>query len=372
MNRNHRSALTLVELVIIIAVLVLLAGLLLSFIPRLREDARRMQCSGHLKQLVLALHNYHDVYFSLPFGAAPCSRTGDHAYRYSVFVSLTPFFEASNWYNTFITAGGRDDPWTTGVGSIWCDDSSLFSVLRCPSDPFARTEPSQINRISYRVSLGDWVDRADQANVPNPRGAFSLQRDVHRKFSDFFDGMSNTVILGEAAVGSRTKRVRGAAALGITGIPKFGERPDMVFRAKDCLDTVEGRRFRDTVTMASDRIGHRWGDANAIYTGFSTILPPNGPSCSSASSGFETDEENTVVDGEVRANFATLVTASSYHPGGVNIAYADGAVRFLSNDIDTGGSAAVWEQPCVSGGTSPYGIWGELGSFNNAPLRPVE
>jgi prepilin-type processing-associated H-X9-DG protein len=75
--------------------------------------------------------------------------------------------------------------------------------------------------------------------------------------------------------------------------------------------------------------------------GFNTILPPNGPSCT-----------------EHRAGFPGYFTAQSFHSGGVNVALADGSVRFISETIDTGNLSA----PHTGSGPSPYGVWGALGS----------
>ena len=88
--------------------------------------------------------------------------------------------------------------------------------------------------------------------------------------------------------------------------------------------------------------GDRWHSGLTTYTGFVTVLPPNGPSCMESSNN----------DGDV------LASAGSYHAGGVQGVLADGSVRFFADTIDTGNTAAA----SVLSGKSPYGVWGALGT----------
>ena len=95
-------------------------------------------------------------------------------------------------------------------------------------------------------------------------------------------------------------------------------------------------------------LGRRWGDAHSIYTTFFAVMPPNSPTCST--------------NGETWA----MPTASSYHPGGVNVALCDGSVRFISETINAGDPNTV--PPDLNGrpqdysGPSLWGVWGALGS----------
>ena len=88
--------------------------------------------------------------------------------------------------------------------------------------------------------------------------------------------------------------------------------------------------------------GNRWTDARIVYTGFNTVLPPNGPSCLQGS----------------EAGVGSLVSAGSYHSGGVQVTMGDGSVKFISETINAGTQTAG---PQTSG-KSPYGTWGALGT----------
>ena len=97
-----------------------------------------------------------------------------------------------------------------------------------------------------------------------------------------------------------------------------------------------------TSNLLPDYVGRHWADGVTVYSGFTTILPPNAPSC---------------ISGAWDGN-PVLMTVSSSHPGGVNACMTDGSVRFIDETIDTGNLSASE----VVTGQSPYGVWGSLGS----------
>ena len=89
-----------------------------------------------------------------------------------------------------------------------------------------------------------------------------------------------------------------------------------------------------------------WTDGQAERVGFHTILPPNGPSCGGTSANAD--------------NTTAVLPPTSGHPGGVNVAFGDGAVAFISDSIDTGNLGIVVSS--TSSIPSPYGVWGALGT----------
>jgi prepilin-type processing-associated H-X9-DG protein len=108
-----------------------------------------------------------------------------------------------------------------------------------------------------------------------------------------------------------------------------------------------GQFYNNGVALANwGWSGTRWSDGMSSYTGIVTVIPPNGPSCE--------EWENT----------PGTVTPTSLHPGGVNVVLCDGAVRFISQTIDTGSGAGQGLGIVFASqqGQSPYGVWGALGS----------
>jgi prepilin-type processing-associated H-X9-DG protein len=115
-----------------------------------------------------------------------------------------------------------------------------------------------------------------------------------------------------------------------------------------------GRTYVDAVNINQDGQGpgRRWYDAHATYTQFFTILPPNGPACASEPNSPSTAQR-------------AVCTASSYHTGGANVCLGDGAVRFISENIDASASPeASTIENYNFGGPSPWGVWGALGTIS--------
>ncbi|MDR0871478.1 MAG: DUF1559 domain-containing protein, partial [Planctomycetaceae bacterium] len=138
------SAFTLVELLVVIAIIGVLIALLLPAVQAAREAARRMQCQNKLKQLILAVHNYHDSAKSLPAGLAGPYGTVNavSAGRWSGFIALLPSIEQSALYDRIMSVDCRMDAWG---GSSLSDMSSYGGkdnprtaqpdTFICPSNP---------------------------------------------------------------------------------------------------------------------------------------------------------------------------------------------------------------------------------------------
>ena len=393
----HRQAFTLVELLVVIAIIGVLVGLLLPAVQAAREAARRMSCSNNFKQIGLAMHNYHSAYNQLPrsgggtygLGANQLSSEGavsSNQLRLSALVGLTPFMEQqalweqiSNPFQvtrsdgstgTFSAMGpsplgdlsmltnateGRYDPWHTNVPS-----------LRCPSDPGIGL-PAQ-GRTNYIVCHGDSTDQSfgallnrgngnDQNVSATPsaqervraaqRGMFIEQRTT--KFRDVLDGLSNTIAAGEIAtdLGDRDKRTH------------LADAPTNIYAAAGnllCRGFLDANRplFWDTgATLngtAEEKRGYRWALSAPLYSQMNTILPPNSEIC-----------------GNSNAVSIAVLPPSSRHQGGVHILMGDGAVKFITDSIESGnaniGQAGIsGVHTTVPGNASPYGLWGSLGT----------
>lgn len=212
-HRVSKRGFTLVELLVVIAIIGILVALLLPAVQAAREAARRTSCINNMKQLSLALHNYHDSFKtfmpSAVWGRAVAGQTYEAAYHHTWIVMILPYIEQQTLYD-------RIDKRLR----IWGQPmvSQQVPVLRCPSDgDFKRPQETHgIAITNYSGSEGfHWWPTAgldanfwrnpwgagwtSKWNVPDPYGDYSGLFTVTRtnSFSNVTDGTSNTVVLAE-------------------------------------------------------------------------------------------------------------------------------------------------------------------------------
>ncbi len=354
MKASHyggRAGFTLIELLVVIAIIAILVALLLPAVQQAREAARRSSCKNNLKQLGVALHNYHDVFNVFPYrsggtgnGVGPIStsigeRHTANRFRLSGFYCLLPFIEQAPLFDA-IAAGDPSIPISPGGPASWQGwgvwNNVIIPTYLCPSD--AGLNVTQVRSNSYVFCVGD---NAAGINGINVRGLFGRNSSVRMR--DILDGTSNTIAMGEHVranfavtdSGNRT-RVRHSIVNEVNPLTPNA-----------CRATVVNGVFAPGLPVKARHGASLW-DGQAERCGFGTILPPNQPSCSS---GNNANADNTVA----------ILTASSEHKGGAQVLLADGAVRFISENINTGNGDIA--PPGGGGGDmSPYGVWGALGT----------
>ena len=347
--RLRGRAFTLVELLVVIAIIGILVALLLPAIQAAREAARRGQCANHMKQAALALHNYHDTYKTFVFGHGGTNGPGhpqptpiqtNWACR-SGWTSLAPFLEQQSWFDEIsgaVTIGSNTYqpwgpyPWNGGYVP-W---RTQFPTLLCPSDGNAPNKPANAigrNNIVFcqgdRPTGGMWQT--------NTRGVFGYL--WGNPMSKITDGTSTTIALGERCVGTPPTTMNGGPIRSRTAFPVGAWAPPSA-----CLALQGTATNYVTSVQTKNYQGHRFTDGRGVRNLFVTAIAPNGPSCM----------QNY---GDWHYGY---YTASSYHPGGVNVAMADGSVAFISDSIETGDPT----RSPVRAGPSPYGVWGALGTIN--------
>ena len=402
-------AFTLVELLVVIAIIGMLIALLLPAVQAAREAARRMQCTNHIKQLSLSLHNYHDAHACFPALSdwkvsepvadyIPVNDRDNTTEPYpnttwSAVYRLMPYFEQQARHDD-INTNGPPFPWTTtwtdadGIARTYTGAGTGFvdrmTPLLCPSD--SNSTLHQYAAHNYMLSIGDCLWNPNQMRSyhsdANSRTVFmrSTSRRVGvasdpRDFGFITDGTSNTIAVSEAIVSSEadSRMIRG----GVASIVDLDNREAPGGTPAKCSLSVltAGDRtvFADDVVVHTDNPdeinatirGGRFWDGRPRYSAFSTVMPPNSPAC---------QHPNAFDDAYVH-----MLPPQSNHTGGVNAGMFDGSVRFVSDSInaltsnlvyDTGANAGQPREAAqvpdssrgISDGRSDFGVWGALGS----------
>ncbi|MDR2643409.1 MAG: DUF1559 domain-containing protein [Planctomycetaceae bacterium] len=367
-NLTKKNGFTLVELLVVIAIIGVLIAILLPAVQAAREASRRTQCSNKLRQFALTLHNHHDTQGTLPCASNGYGGTDQNKHRISAFMPLLPFIEMTTLYERFTGSYSSISPWASNGNVFFTDLSEIFG---CPSDPFRTSKVNETAKTSYRISFGDWADRCNQHTDDNPRGAFVGKIGVSRDFTAVTDGTSNTIALSEATIAMKKGAfLQGTVAKKITSLPTENQKPDSTFDYNSCFNTANWKSYNSGVTVFNDQSGTRWGDCYVIFTGFSTIFPPNSPSCARDDSAYTAEHILRTIDSKQvnKANNVTIMSASSYHTNGVNAAFLDGTVRFVNNGVDSGTDRTL---KCPTSGQSPFGVWGACGSINGEETAAI-
>lgn len=310
---------TLVELLVVITVIGILVALLIPAVQMAREAARRVTCTSNLRQIGVALHHYHEAMGVLPLGCGPdddgvSSSVGTlQARRYSTQAALLPYLEQKA---IFEAINFRVAPFHPYVNAALADPAALISPTQlvtngqaavatiptflCPSDPSRLQAPWGHN--NYRACNGStWSGRAGN-------GMFGQNKTV--RFGEVTDGLSNTAMFSERTTGSWNPQAQDTFAdlYDMAGVWTEGS-----FRAACRLLTPQ-----QALAYKHDFDGGvTWLEGNMNWTRYNHLLPPNRIACKN---GFTWD--------------GVAEPASSRHPGGVNVLFGDGAVRFVAATVD--------------------------------------
>ncbi|MDR1480306.1 MAG: DUF1559 domain-containing protein, partial [Planctomycetaceae bacterium] len=338
-------AFTLVELLVVIAIIGVLIAILLPAVQAAREAARRMQCSNNMKQWLLGLHNHHDAKKEFPAAFNPCHSTTASNQRWSATYCLLLFIEASASFDAIRSA--TDRPWPASGQSGFAETQANFAAVQCPSDSDVKTPGPNGAKGNIVVSYGDGALEVSDAthigggkNDVSSRGLFYPL--YYKKMESITDGTSNTIAISECVASTKANdaRTRGGVAndAGGTDIQNGSNiRPQL------CLQRANGNTLK---SASSRRRCSRYLDGLILYSGFSTIMPPNAPTCPKSN--------NT-------EQCWGIYTASSNHNGGVNIGRADGSCSFVNENVDCNGLPEAVQGAGLSG-QSPYGVWGAMGT----------
>lgn len=184
MTESHRG-LTLVEFLVVLAIMAVLAALLIPAVQRVRDRAQRAGCVDHLRQIGLALHHYHGTYATLPPGV----RRSPDPYPYLTWHSrLLPFLEQEPLWKQTIQAFGRESNFAVNPPHVGL--STPLDIFLCPADARKQAQTPQ----GFMAAITDYLG-VGGTDYRKWDGLLYLDSKV--RFADILDGASNTLIVGE-------------------------------------------------------------------------------------------------------------------------------------------------------------------------------
>ena len=310
----RKSGFTLIELLVVIAIIAILVALLLPAVQQAREAARRSSCKNNLKQLGLALHNYHDTYGIFPqgqFWIAGASSWHGH----SAWVSLLPFIEQ----------GALFDQWNHNISYDNSTNNTLrqnkIVSLKCPSDRDYGAGDGPGNNYAGCAGSTPFIWPGSTTDT----GGVIVQRKSIR-MRDILDGTSNAVMVGELLQGDGNQsRDSDSDITRLATTPTFA---NALFATQSELDTAGTNCDTTGIAVTAEgslsQCGRDWASPYPFQTLFNTTAPPNWKHRSCAfGGGFGLCEDRSGIS-----------PVRSRHKGGAQIALADGAVRFVSENVN--------------------------------------
>jgi len=295
---KSRRAFTLIELLVVIAIIAILIALLLPAVQQAREAARRTQCKNNMKQIGLALHNYVDVHQCLPPGSTVllnAAGTNFNGHGWTWHASILPQMDQTPLYNAIQGDDGMgNEKGDQNTGKPLVLRQTILSAFWCPSQPDVKTgsqkngyQPSNYNG-NMGTRIGNGNDNCICTGIATPQdmstkdwgclngnGVFHISSSV--RFRDVVDGMSNTVLVAE--------------------VPDSGG------------DAMNG------FGAGCDR--------RLIFSNGADANPPE-----------EMTEYLIAAEGNDPINGGAEEATGSWHIGGAHFVLGDGAVRFLSENMD--------------------------------------
>lgn len=340
---KRRVGFTLIELLVVIAIIGVLIALLLPAVQSAREAAKRSQCSNNMRQLGLALHNYHDAFNSLPPSAViGFDGTALQWQKWGVNGQILGYLEKERQFGNLNFNGHPE----------WVANSSVcgqvIKTFICPSDPNTKigevttwetfagknggstgtTFPS-----NYAWNNGDWYVWGGLPPGFNdqPRAPFFPNSSVN--FDSVLDGLSKTIMSAEVKSLQPMRRNCASSTSGLSFISGAGVNQIPAPDANEQGWTEYSGGGCSKLSI----IHTQWFDGSVRQSGFTTAWTPNRPTFGNGSGSTRVDVDVLGrKEDDATPNLAVMgaVTARSYHPGGVNCMLGDGSVQYISNTID--------------------------------------
>jgi prepilin-type N-terminal cleavage/methylation domain-containing protein/prepilin-type processing-associated H-X9-DG protein len=350
MQPSHRRAFTLIELLVVIAIIAVLIALLLPAVQAAREAARRAQCTNNLKQIGLATHNYISTYNAFPSGAMwPCSVVDSGignqgacwGWGVGPLTQIFNFMEQTvlyNAYNADLGVYGSYPPSTSGP-TLWWGNTTVFnttiSSFLCPSDGRQLPSSSQMTVVNYGGNYGGPFAMGGFTGtiIPDANPGSWATKDVDNLlptvktigFQSITDGTSNTTLWSEMLTPPTALPKAGAGKNAENRAFFNANALNVTPTAAGVMQFLSACNGIPTGTAAqSSNMGWQWWSAFPGYVNnnYNHVGTPNSRQCQSSSN---VDSWGMDVYGTASPN--------SLHPGGVNVAFADGSVRFVKDSV---------------------------------------
>lgn len=320
----RRSGFTLIEILVVIAIISLLLALILPAIQKVRASADKASCASNLKQIGIAMHHYHHDYGTLP--PQGNFTVGSTFSGYSIHARLLPYIEQDNLH--------KQINYSVGFAAQPQICRQKIKLYRCPSDSEDRTRPDggvEFYPSNYGFNIGTWLG-IDQLTGRSGDGTFGMNQ-KHR-FADIHDGLAYTI----AAADVKTF----VPALLDSGVPAGPDAPPPSSPAD--IATYGG-------SFDPDYCHTQWVSGRTLQSGLTTTFPPNTkvPYVHPSGTVYDVDFTSARLGPGTPRQGYRCVTSRSYHPSGVNTLMVGGNLQFVTNAMPQ----AVWRAMGTRNGGEP-------------------